>query len=74
LIPDFPEQAKWLTEEERVHVIRRLEKDQGKSAVERPILFRDVLNVFKDYKVFIGGLMYLGLVVPAYGELSSDPL
>ena len=67
VIPDFPEDAKWLTEEERAYVKARLEVEQGPSAVARPIQFRDILNVFKDFKVFVGGFMYFGLIVPAYG-------
>ncbi|KAI9845480.1 MAG: hypothetical protein M1837_004818 [Sclerophora amabilis] len=73
LIPDFPEEAKWLTEEERVYVEARLRKDQGKSAVERKIGVKDVLNIFKDYKIFLGGFMYLGLIVPAYGYAYFSP-
>lgn len=73
LIPDFPEDAKWLTEEERAYVKARLEADQGKSAAERHIGFKDVINVFKDYKVIIGGFMYFGLIVPAYGYAYFAP-
>ena len=51
VIPDFPENAKWLTEEERQYVQLRLRKEQGRSAAERPIGFKDIVNVFKDYKV-----------------------
>lgn len=68
LICDFPEQAKWLTEEERIYVHERLRADQGSSANDPPFTFRDVLLVFKDYKVFLGGLMYFSLIVPAYGN------
>jgi MFS family permease len=64
MIPDFPEDAKWLKEDERVYVKRRLEVDQGKSALDRPITFKDVVNIFKDYKILIGGFMYFGLIVP----------
>jgi len=67
LIPNFPEDASWLREDERAYIKVRLQKDQGRSAVERQITFTDVLNVFKDYKIFIGGFMYFGLIVPAYG-------
>ena len=55
LIPDFPEEAKWLTEEERSYVTARLRADQGKSARDRKITLKDVGNVFKDYKVFVAG-------------------
>ena len=67
VIPSFPEDAKWLREDERVYVKARLRKDQGRSAAERPIRIRDIVNVFKDFKIFVGGFMYMGLIVPAYG-------
>jgi hypothetical protein len=73
LIPTFPEQAKWLRPEERAYVSARLRADQGKSALERKITFKDVMNVFKDPKVLIGGFMYFGLIVPAYGYAYFSP-
>lgn len=53
-LPSFPEDAKWLTEDERKYVKARLQIDQGRSAAERKITARDVGRVFKDYKVFLG--------------------
>ncbi|PNS14078.1 hypothetical protein CAC42_6591 [Sphaceloma murrayae] len=73
LIPDFPEEAKWLNEEERSYIKARLEADQGKSARERKLTGKDVLQVFKDVKVWLGGLMYFGLIVPAYGYAYFSP-
>lgn len=67
VIPDFPEDAKWLGEDERAYVKARLRADQGRSAAERKITARDVGNIFKDFKIFVGGFMYFGLIVPAYG-------
>ena len=64
LLPDFPEDAKWLKEDERAYVKSRLEADQGKSAIQRAITLMDVVNVFKDYKIIVGGFMYFGLIVP----------
>ena len=64
LIPNFPEDAKWLKESEREYVKARLRDDQGKSAMERRITLTDVVNCFKDYKIIVGGFMYLGLIVP----------
>lgn len=55
VIPAFPEDAKWLTEDERAYVKARLRADQGRSAAERRITLKDVGNVFKDFKVFLGG-------------------
>ncbi|MCJ1308873.1 hypothetical protein MMC25_002528 [Agyrium rufum] len=73
VIPDFPEDAKWLTEDERAYIKARLAQDQGRSAAERQITAKDVGNVFKDFKVFLGGLMYFGLIVPAYGYAFFAP-
>ena len=53
-----------LREDERAYIRARLRKDQGRSARERQITPRDVLNCFKDYKFFLGGFMYFGLIVP----------
>lgn len=61
-----------LTEEEREYVKLRLQQDQGKSALERRITFRDVMNCFRNYKFFLGGFMYFGFIVPAYASLSNS--
>jgi hypothetical protein len=60
LLPDFPEDSKWLREDELAFVRARLQKDQGRAAAERPIAFKDVVEIFKDYKIIIGGFMYFG--------------
>ncbi len=73
LLPNFPEEVKWLTEDERRYVKARLEIDQGKSAVERDITARDVVRVFKDPKIILGGFMYFGLIVTAYGYAYFSP-
>ncbi|KAF2431931.1 MFS general substrate transporter [Tothia fuscella] len=73
LLPAFPEDAKWLTPEERAYVNARLQADQGKSAAERKIQVKDVGRVFKDFKVILGGFMYFGLIVPAYGYAYFSP-
>ncbi|MCJ1375331.1 hypothetical protein MMC20_006566 [Loxospora ochrophaea] len=73
VLPDFPEEAKWLTEEERAYVKARLRKDQGRSAAERRIEFKDVKRIFKDFKVIVAGFMYFGLLVPAYGYAYFAP-
>jgi len=72
-LPDFPEEAKWLTEEERAYIQARLQADQGKSGIERKITLSDVFKVLSDPKVFIGGFMYFGLIVPAYGYAYFSP-
>ncbi|KAI1393752.1 MFS general substrate transporter [Hypoxylon trugodes] len=67
VFPSFPEQAKWLTEDERAYIKARLQADQGHNAAERKITFRDVLSVMSEHRTWLGGFMYFGLIVPAYG-------
>lgn len=73
IITDFPEEAKFLSEEERAFVKKRLQVDVGESAREEKMTLKDVVNVFKDYKIFVGGFMYFGLIVPAYGYAYFAP-
>jgi MFS family permease len=63
LLPNFPEEVKWLSEDERAYVKARLQIDQGRSAAERPITLKDAGRVFKDPKIIVGGFMYFGLIV-----------
>lgn len=48
VVPDFPEDAKWLTEEEREFLRDKLAKDTGTAAVDASMNWRDVIAVFKD--------------------------
>ncbi|KAI1144003.1 MFS general substrate transporter [Hypoxylon sp. FL0543] len=73
IFPSFPEEAKWLTEEERAYVKARLQADQGHNAAERKITLRDVATVMKDHRVWLGGFMYFGLIVPAYSYAYFAP-
>ncbi|KAK5653100.1 hypothetical protein OQA88_9198 [Cercophora sp. LCS_1] len=71
--PGFLEDAKWLTEEERSYLKAKLQADQGNSAAEKQITLRDVAKVVSDYKVWIGGVAYFALIVPAYGYAFFSP-
>ena len=66
-IADFPEQAKWLNDCEQSFIKARLQQDQGKSSINHHITVGDSLKVLSDHKMLAGGLMYFGLLVPAYG-------
>jgi hypothetical protein len=70
LLPDFPENSKWLNKEETAYVVARLEADQGKSASERKITLRDVARVFKDPKILVGGFMYFGVILKILTRLT----
>ncbi|EFR00745.1 hypothetical protein MGYG_03750 [Nannizzia gypsea CBS 118893] len=73
LIPDFPEDVKWLTEEEREFIKAKLAKDVGKAGVDSKVTFKDVVSIVTDPKVLVGGFMYLGMIVPAYSYAYFAP-
>ncbi|OSD08530.1 MFS general substrate transporter [Trametes coccinea BRFM310] len=66
VIPDFPEDATWLAEDEKEFVKARLYEDVGDPRSHDPLTVKSALSVFKDYKVLFGPLMYLGVLVPSY--------
>ncbi|TCD70507.1 hypothetical protein EIP91_003268 [Steccherinum ochraceum] len=73
LISDFPEEAKWLTAEEKIFVQERLKEDVGHSQEHEKITVKSALSVLSDYKVILGGFMYFGLIIPAYGYAYFAP-
>ncbi|PYH89534.1 putative MFS transporter [Aspergillus ellipticus CBS 707.79] len=48
VIPGFPEDVKWLNDEERAYIRAKLAKDVGTAGHDVPMNWRDVLAVFKD--------------------------
>ena len=66
LIADFPEDAKFLTENERAYQVHKLQLDQGRSLADRDVTLSDMLSVFKDWKVHAAAVMYFGSVVAGY--------
>ncbi|KAL2134265.1 hypothetical protein VTI74DRAFT_632 [Chaetomium olivicolor] len=71
--PSFPEQTKWLRDDEREFVKARLAAAQGPSGAERKITLKDVKNALSDYKIWLGAFMYFGLIVPAYSYAYFAP-
>ncbi|RDX56433.1 MFS general substrate transporter [Lentinus brumalis] len=72
-IADFPEEVTWLSQDEKDFVKARLYEDVGHSKRHEPLTPKSVLEVFKDWKIIVGGFMYLGLIVPAYGYAYFAP-
>lgn len=66
-VSDFPEDARWLKENERAFLKAKLALDVGESAHDVQTSFKDYLNVFREWKVWVAGLMYFGCIIPAYG-------
>ena len=65
-IADFPEEARWLSDDERAFVKARLAEEFGDSQLDTKQTWRDVFGVLKDFKVILSGFTYFGLIVPGY--------
>ena len=70
-LPDFPQQAKWLSAEEKQLACDRLRGPSENSEVYDKDAFtpefsvREVLAIIAEPKILLGGVMYFCLVLPA---------
>ncbi|ETS75144.1 hypothetical protein PFICI_13628 [Pestalotiopsis fici W106-1] len=73
---DFPETAKFLTEEERAFVVFRLKYGQDKKAESKgqrsvaevdEFQWKYVWQAFRDWQIWINIFVYWGIVCPLYG-------
>ena len=66
IIQDFPDTAKFLTETERVFVIRRLQSDDQFSAAGEKLRWHYIFQSWLDWKTWVGSEYLSGLrIVPA---------
>ena len=56
LVADFPENASWLTEDERSWVLVRT----GRDKTSERITLQHILRFFSDVKNVLGGIIYFG--------------
>ena len=64
-IPDWPEKAKFLTEEEKGRLITRLADDSGDAKMDH--LDRSAWRrISSDWKIYLGTLAYFGIVNNGY--------
>ncbi|KAF8315932.1 MFS general substrate transporter [Clavulina sp. PMI_390] len=74
MIQDFPEDAEFLTEDERAFVIARLQADSQRSAGGAEKLSRHhVWAAMKDWKTWFGMLCFAGVEVPVYSHALFSP-
>ncbi|KAF4611035.1 hypothetical protein D9613_007083 [Agrocybe pediades] len=66
IIQDFPDTAKFLSEEERAFVIRRLQSDDQFSAGGENFKMKYIYESLKDWKTWIGMVVYAGADMPLY--------
>lgn len=63
-INDYPRTAKFLTEEERTEVERRLKSDRSSLADEFDVKY--ALDALKDWKIYVHMLITIGIYTPLY--------
>lgn len=66
LVHDFPDEAKFLSPEDRARVIRRLKLDQQSSASREEFTMRYFWQAWFDWKMWLGMVIYMGCDMPLY--------
>ncbi|RFU35367.1 hypothetical protein B7463_g954, partial [Scytalidium lignicola] len=67
IVVDWPEQATWLTPEEKQLMLRRLAHDVGPAKMDH-LDKRAIKRILSDWKVYVGIVMYLGIVNTGYAS------
>jgi sugar phosphate permease len=65
-VHDFPDEATFLTEQDRARVVRRLKMDKQSSAEHEEFKMKYVWLALKDYKMWLGMVIYMGCDMPLY--------
>ena len=65
-VHDFPDEATFLSEVDRARVVRRLKLDKQSSAEHEEFKMKYVWLAVKDYKMWLGMIIYMGCDMPLY--------
>ncbi|KAI0850387.1 MFS general substrate transporter [Daldinia vernicosa] len=66
MVHDFPDQARFLSEDDRTRVVRRLKADQQSSAEHEEWNMSYLIAGLKDWKMWLGMVIYMGCDMPLY--------
>ncbi|EFW99743.1 major facilitator superfamily transporter [Grosmannia clavigera kw1407] len=66
LVHDFPDNARFLTSDDRVRVVRRLKLDQQSSAEHEEFRMSYFWSAVRDWKMWLGMVIYMGCDMPLY--------
>ncbi|KAH8818732.1 MFS general substrate transporter [Flagelloscypha sp. PMI_526] len=66
IVQDFPDTARFLTDAERIAVIRRLQPDDQFSAIGEKFRWKYIVQSLADWKTWVGMLCYAGCNAPLY--------
>jgi len=66
MVHDFPDQATFLTDDDKARVIRRLREDGQSSADREDFKMKYLHQALTDWKTYVGMLVYMGPLMPLY--------
>ena len=66
LVHDFPDDAKFLKDEDRIRIIRRLKLDKQSSAEHEEFKMTYFWKGVGDWKTWMGMIIYMGTDMPLY--------
>lgn len=66
MVHDFPDEARFLSEEDRARVLWRLKEDKQASAEHEDFKLDYLWQAVKDWKTYVGMLIYMGPLMPLY--------
>ncbi|KAI2463084.1 MFS general substrate transporter [Annulohypoxylon bovei var. microspora] len=66
MVHDFPDQARFLSDDDRIRVVRRLKLDQQSSAEHEEWKMSYLIAGLKDWKMWLGMVIYMGCDMPLY--------
>lgn len=66
LVQDFPDEAKFLSPDDRARVVRRLKLDQQSSASHEDFQMTYFWQALADWKMWLGMAIYMGCDMPLY--------
>ncbi|PHH59997.1 hypothetical protein CDD81_2201 [Ophiocordyceps australis] len=66
MVHDFPDEAKFLSKDDRARVILRLRRDGQHSAEHEDFKLDYLWAAIKDWKTYVGMLIYMGPLMPLY--------
>lgn len=66
MVHDFPDEAKFLSKDDRARVLARLRSDKQSSAEHEEFKMSYVWEAVKDWKTYNGMFIYMGTLMPLY--------
>lgn len=66
MVHDFPDDARFLSEVDRARIVRRLKMDQQASAEHEEFKVSYLWDALKDWKMWLGMVIYMGCDMPLY--------